>query len=42
MNKFIVAVQSGDAKKALPKLKKFVQNNPESEYTAEAYYQMGV
>ena len=34
--------KAGDVKKALPKLKNFVQANPESEYTAEAYYQMGI
>jgi ABC-type branched-subunit amino acid transport system substrate-binding protein/predicted negative regulator of RcsB-dependent stress response len=34
--------RAGDAKKALPKLKNFVQANPDSEYTAEAYYQMGI
>jgi len=34
--------KAGDAKKALPKLRSFVQANPESEYTAKAYYQMGI
>lgn len=34
--------RAGDTKKALPKLKKFVQSNPESTYTADAYYMMGL
>jgi branched-chain amino acid transport system substrate-binding protein len=34
--------KNGDSKKAVPKLKKFVQGNPSSEFTAEAYYLLGV
>ena len=32
--------QKGDSKKAMPRLKKFVQQNPETELTADAYFQM--
>lgn len=34
--------KSGDSKKAMPRLKHFVQANPDTELTGEAYYLMGM